>query len=208
VVEILLAEPDIDVNIKNGRDWTPLRAALGTDNADAAELLAEAEWTVVVGQGDQMRQVKRLKANGTKAFHRNWNPLCHASAAGHIHVVRLLLDRPDVVGEINERDGDGMTALYLAASNGHLRVVKRLLDKGADVNGESQGFLKPLYGAALGGHTRIVQLLLTQPTIQRAPRNNEGESPLDAAVKGGHTKVADILMDALTNDPTEEDDNI
>lgn len=212
VVEALLNEEGIDVNIKNERDWTPLRAALGTDNAEAAELIAD-EQTV----------------DGTKRFHKNWNPLCHAASNNHIHVVKLLLEKSGVSTdvpapspepvmtdeerkkaekerekEIDQQDGDGMTALYLAASKGHLRVVKALLKKNASVTAESKGYLMPLYGAALGGHARIVRYLLQQPNIERAPKTFEGETPLDAAVKGGHTKVAELLMDAIENAPSTD----
>lgn len=183
VVEVLLAQEGINVNQKNGKDWTPLRAALGNDNADAAELLAEHTGVKV-----------------TKKFHKNWNPLCHAAAAGYIHVVKLILERGDkdplnnIKVELDEVDGDGMTALYLAASGGHLRVVKCLLASGAKVNQDSKGYLMPLYGAAAAGHSRIVEILLQHQADPKA-RTLEGDSALDAAVKQGHTAAADLLME-------------
>ncbi|KAK0665942.1 putative ankyrin repeat domain-containing protein [Cercophora samala] len=180
VIEVLLAQQGIKVNLKNAKDWTPLRAALGNDNADAAELLVEDANVIA-----------------TKAFHVNWNPLCHASGAGYIHVVKLLLAKDGVKDEIDLQDGDGMTALYLASNNGHTRVVKSLLEAGAKLNQESKGYLMPLYGAASAGHARIVEILLGKGA-DASPRTHEGDSALDASVTGGHAAVAELLMDHLT----------
>jgi ankyrin repeat protein len=50
---------------------------------------------------------------------------------------------------LERRDSDGHTLLYLAAEHGHQRMVKLLLDKGADVNAQG-GY----YGNALQGGFR------------------------------------------------------
>ncbi|KAK0716520.1 ankyrin repeat-containing domain protein [Apiosordaria backusii] len=190
VVEVLLAQDGIEVNQKNGKDVTPLRAALGNDNPDAAELLLEHEEKDADGKDTGV-----LAVDGSKEFHQNWNPLCHASAGGYIYVVNLLLKRGNVKGEDLElKNGDGMTALYLAASGGHTRVVKSLLKAGANVNELSKGNLTPLYGAASGGHARIVEILLDNGAKQKH-RSDEGDTALDAAVKGGHGAVAELLME-------------
>lgn len=184
VVEVLLAQEGIDPNLMNGKDWTPFRAALSNDNADAAELLAEDDRVIV-----------------TTEHHINWNPLCHAASAGYIHIVNLILGRDDannsVADELDLQDGEGLTALYSASANGHIRVVKSLLGAGASVGQESKGYLMPLYGAANAGHARIVELLLDR-TADPTPRTHEGDSALDAAVKAGHAVVAELLMDAIS----------
>lgn len=179
VIEVLLAQKGIDVNLKNTKDWTPLRAALSNDNELASELLVEED-----------------AVTATKEFHVNWNPLCHAAGVGYVHVVKSLLGKKGVKEEINLQDGDGMTALYLASTNGHTRVVKSLLKSGAKHNQESKGYLMPLYGAATSGHARIVEILL-DAGADPSPRTHDGDSAMDAAVKGGHATVAELLMDHL-----------
>jgi ankyrin repeat protein len=191
VVEVLLGQDGIDPNQKNLKDVTPLRAALGNDNADAAELLLEHENPEGV-----------LQVDGSKEFHQNWNPLCHAAAGGYVYVVNLLLKRDKITKPVGERteseldlqNGDGMTALYLAANGGHTRVVKSLLKAGAKIDEKSKGNLTPLYGAASAGHARIVEILLEKDAAVDI-RDDEGDTALDAAVKGGHGAVAELLME-------------
>lgn len=60
----------------------------------------------------------------------------------------------------------GFTALDRAACNGHLEVVRYLLDVRADVNGGGDDHGGPLRWAAEDGHTRVVELLLTRGRIR------------------------------------------
>jgi ankyrin repeat protein len=53
----------------------------------------------------------------------------------------------------------GETALHLAAGEGHLEIVKLLLEHGADVNAKT-AYETALHLAAGEGHLEIVKLLL------------------------------------------------
>ncbi len=48
---------------------------------------------------------------------------------GHCNRCLLLLDKG---ASIHQMDNSGLTALHLAAKNGHLNVLELLLQKGAD----------------------------------------------------------------------------
>ena len=51
----------------------------------------------------------------------------------------------------NAAKDDGLTLMYIAAQNGHHRVVETLLTAGADVNSACNKGVTPLWIAAQGG---------------------------------------------------------
>lgn len=70
-----------------------------------------------------------------------YQPLHYAAYCGHLNMVKLLIEQESV--DLNSRTDDGCTALFLAAQQGHLAVIKYLLDtpKGAaKLNIGAQGF--------------------------------------------------------------------
>lgn len=77
-------------------------------------------------------------------------------------LVDLLLDRG---ADVNGRRRDGMTALHSAAFRGHLRVVRRLLERGADAtirardNAGRHAGQTPAETAASQGHMAVAALL-------------------------------------------------
>jgi hypothetical protein len=54
-----------------------------------------------------------------------------ASYVGRLDTVRLFLDHPSAAATLNDRDGSGSTALWLAGT-GCVNVVRALLERGAD----------------------------------------------------------------------------
>ncbi|MEV3991784.1 ankyrin repeat domain-containing protein [Streptomyces sp. NPDC049837] len=107
-------------------------------------------------------------------------------------VVRLL--RAGVPAEA--ADGDGQTALYLAAVSGHVGIVRLLLAAGADPgrgSGERGGDL-PLCGAACGGHTRVVRALLAAGA-RPDQREEFGFTALAWAVRQGFTDTVEALLE-------------
>ena len=62
--------------------------------------------------------------------------------------------------EVDKETKDGITALFLAASNGHASVVAGLLQAGAAVDKPVLS-ITPLMEAARRGHGAVVQALIT-----------------------------------------------
>jgi hypothetical protein len=67
--------------------------------------------------------------------------------------------RPFLSGNVDALDESGLTPLFLASSNGHLRCVTMLLDAKADVNALSKS-KTALMTAAEFGHLDVVNTLI------------------------------------------------
>ena len=86
----------------------------------------------------------------------------------------------------------GDTALAVAALRGHLTIVKRLLEAGADQPGP--GWTALQY-AAFAGHTEVVRLLLTKkPDLDKRAPNRQ--TALMLAARHGHRDVVKLLIEA------------
>ena len=83
------------------------------------------------------------------------------------------------------------TPLIEAAYNGHVEIVKLLIDHGADVNLKGEAWYGPLHAAAMGGHVEVVKLLLDNGADVNIFHQDK---PLHFAAKNGHIEVAQILL--------------
>lgn len=114
IVEILLRQPNINVNIQNNRQETPLFRAADRNRVEIIEMLI---------------QFHQLDPNI-----RNDNditPLMRAVENNYYNSVYLLLTIPI---NLNLRDTQGNTALMKAVKKGYTDLVKILLEAGADSN--------------------------------------------------------------------------
>ena len=85
-------------------------------------------------------------------------PLCDRAGLGKLPAVRELLAIPDVF--VNEQDKYGISALRMAAYNGHASVVGALLKAGAKANLQDKNGATALMCAAQFGNASIVKVLL------------------------------------------------
>ena len=69
---------------------------------------------------------------------------------------------------------DGWTALMLASDKGHLKVVKLLLEKGANANAQNNNGETALMVASEKGHLEIVKLLIEKGANINAQHKNGG----------------------------------
>jgi ankyrin repeat protein len=92
-----------------------------------------------------------------------------------------------------------MNALHLAAFNGHVQVVKSLLDANRkDVNIPDDTGTYALIWASLNGHKKIVQLLLEQGANVDAQGGRYGNA-LQAACYAGHYEIVQTLLEQGAN---------
>jgi hypothetical protein len=97
-------------------------------------------------------------------------------------------------GLLDARDGHGMTPLVWAASKeGHVGVVRWLLDQGGGIDERDDDGDTALRLACYNADTPVVRLLLERgadPTIA----DNEGSTPLMSASLHGHLEVVRSLL--------------
>ncbi|KAJ3217333.1 hypothetical protein HDU67_008135 [Dinochytrium kinnereticum] len=141
------------------------------------------------------------------------NLLVLAATVGQIGVFRMMLERvggaksiapnfdEDENDDGNDDDGvDGVDigslALRFASTNGHIEIVKILLDLGCDPRLVSEN--RAIIGASRNGHSQILNLLLTSGGDPRAGRNGAFIN----ACENGHDQCVKILLAYPTVDPS------
>ncbi|MEW6322655.1 MAG: ankyrin repeat domain-containing protein [Acidobacteriota bacterium] len=115
-----------------------------------------------------------------------------AAMAGDVDAVRALLkDGADV----NAAQGDGMTALHWAATQGHTELARMLLVAGANVRALTRlGGYTPLHLAAKAGHAGVVAALLAAGADPNAA-SSVGSTPLMLGAASGDVRTTTILIE-------------
>ncbi|KAL1713394.1 ankyrin repeat-containing domain protein, partial [Schizophyllum commune] len=177
----LLLHLGADINLVDDHDWPLLHQAAMNGHLDVCRVL--------ISRG----AVVNSRKHGELPMHM-------AAAEGHTHVLELLLDNDPLV-HVDEKNGNGRSALTLAALFGNFGAAALLLARGADVNGTNcVADCRPLYAAAQQGHFRIVELLLNQPGID-VGRVSEaaGRTPLHDAINGWSFRLTSCLVSRGTD---------
>jgi hypothetical protein len=123
--------------------------------------------------------------------------LLDAAEAGATEFVAAVLDRGADANRADSYHG-GVTALHLAAQNGHLGTVKLLIDRNANVDARDQCGDTPLCYAAMchGGHPDVVEVLLNHGAEVNA-RDNKGRTILDRLNLDEPKEMKRFLVDLL-----------
>lgn len=147
----------------NAGHMTPLDTAARTGNISTIRTLA-------AGGAD----VNAVNAGGTR-----WTPLLHAIHENQAAAVDALIAAG---ADVNRASPGGLSPLEMAAGNSNARIVRRLLDAGADPR-EPGVFTAAVSGGALSDIDRpldgtcnaeVVRALLARAPDLRLPRNTRG----------------------------------
>jgi len=113
-----------------------------------------------------------------------------------VEAIKLLLAHG---GNLSTVDGNGNTALHLAAQQGNQNVVALLLERGAPVNAENKAIDTPLSLAVTSKSIGTLQVLLDHGAKPDGRPNAGGLTPLYSAVWQGDTNVAALLLKYTTD---------
>ena len=104
-------------------------------------------------------------------------------------------DQQQKYNYINAKDKRNYTILHLAAKNGHSKVVKILLDEGANTGAKNIYDWTSLHLAARNGHSKVVKILLDKGADIGA-KNMFICTPLHYAAEKGYVEVVKALLEA------------
>lgn len=121
----------------------------------------------------------------------------------------LFLGGPSIFADLeNVVDGEQDTLFHVAALEGHVFIIKQLIESGADVDVEDGRGLTPLYYAIEGERMEVVRLLLSAGASldawgsHRAGHNyrpkdvgTDCESLFHAVVRDGNVRMFRLLME-------------
>ena len=133
VVDVLLSY-DVNVNARNIAGLTPLIIAIQKGH----DFLIH-----------RLLQDRRIDIN--------YSIMVASQLGNNLAVVRLL---GEPGADVNSTRKNGLTALLMAAKNGHNEVVNTLISEGADVNTKSYKNITPIMIAAQNSHYRVVDTLI------------------------------------------------
>ncbi|XP_058477628.1 BCL-6 corepressor-like [Solea solea] len=119
--------------------------------------------------------------------------LQRAARLGYEEVVLHCLERR--LCDVNHRDHAGYCALHEACARGWLRIVRHLVEHGANVNCSAQDGTRPLHDAVENDHVEVVRLLLAcgaDPTLTSYSGRGPAHMTRSAAME---TFLEDYLSD-------------
>lgn len=116
-----------------------------------------------------------------------------ACEKGYFNIARLLAEAG---ADVNQSSSDGTTPLFIAAAQGHDRVVSRLAVE-ANVNAVRSDGSTALSIAVEGNKLKVVQLLSVHPDVDINKARKNGVTPLFIAVEKNLVSMVDWFVTTL-----------
>ena len=188
IVELLLSNPDVDVNAIDDESSTALTHAVSYNRLGAVELLLADPRVDVNCRTDMF----------------GMTPLHIAAHIGFVRAVEMLLDKSRV--DVNAQCERVLTtplswAVMNSVSEDVRQVVQLLLaDPRVDVNCQEDTGLTPLHIAVSKNIIRTVEMLLAHPDIDLNKESHDGLTPLAKALDRNRLDAAELILANLRVD--------
>jgi ankyrin repeat protein len=179
----LLIERKANLNIKDNYHKTPLEHAIDKDHRRAA-------MTLILNGAELPDESESPGYNKQKLIH-SIKPLHLAVREGDLEKVKRVVTL--FPGQVHVKDDSKRVALYWAARSNHVEIVQFLVEKGSDINSQTDDGWAALHTAAYNGRLEAATTLL-QLGAEVDIQNDNGQTPLYWAARNGHLGVVKLLL--------------
>jgi ankyrin repeat protein len=203
-----LLDQGADVNYEDGEclfsenlyEWD-----LETEESEDAFDVLPLQLAALKGNADMVKLLLDYGAERTPEPHNNRTVLHCAARAGELTMLRQLLNELGFAQDLHARDSYGLTPLHHAVIGGNAEVIDCLLEAGADVELQDEGFGGEYYESYPGGtplhyairkrNIKAAQLLLAAGASVAAC-NTDGNPCLYLAVEKYDVAMVKCLLEA------------
>jgi uncharacterized protein len=197
---------------QNGMTASMLAATSGRLDTLIALIDAKPDLTLRNDQGDTAAMIGQKSGNSaiasivlqaaTQASETGDTPLMLCVSQGHTAAVQALIQHSTM--DINAQNSSGMSALMVAAENGHLKALSALVDGGADINLQCAGGYSALMLAAQAGHVDALAVLI-RAKADVSIKNDQGQRADEVAQSRQH-RAAFEMLDAARRETVRQGD--
>ncbi|CAI0650564.1 unnamed protein product [Colletotrichum noveboracense] len=171
--------PEIDINVRDGGDFTPLFYAVMGGNTDFIAWLLS---------------IDKIEL-GPKGKEHPYTPVKLAATIGDMAGILPFIKSDKV--DLNTKEIFGNTPLATAVTKRWINIVKALIESGrVDVNLQNNQKQTPLSHAAESGYVEGLRFLLGSAKANANEADIFGETPLYTALHMGQQETARLLLDS------------
>ncbi|TGO61109.1 hypothetical protein BOTNAR_0134g00070 [Botryotinia narcissicola] len=199
IVKALLEDSRVQLDVQDVNKWTPFFWAVGGKHLDIVRLFSRNPGTDVNHVDNRGRNVLSWAAESDRLHCQNQDlsgrdALSWAAAAGHLEVIKLLLESRKL--KISGKDKDQRNAISWAAGGGHYEIVYYLIKcNGLGADAEDVDGWRPLAWALEKSDPRTVQVLLSSGKVDANRKDKNGCTPLSWAAALGLEDIVRMIVD-------------
>ncbi|XP_076990328.1 ankyrin repeat and SOCS box protein 3 [Tamandua tetradactyla] len=136
---------------------------------------------------------------------RGWMPVHEAAYHNSVECLRMLIHADTTENYIKTKTFEGFCALHLAASQGHWKIIKILLEAGADPNAPTLEETTPLFLAVENGQIDVLRLLLRHGANVNGSHSMCGWNALHQASFQENAEIIKLLLKKGANKECQDD---
>jgi len=197
VRRILKSKPELArIALESGTSLPLLARYYG--KPEIAELLFVAGAPVgmaeacALGKKDRVRELlKSNRASASEMSADGFPVVGLAAFFGNEEIGEMLIDAGADVN-VSSRNAQNVAPIHAAVAARSARLVRKLIEAGADVNRKQEKAVTALHAAAMHGDVEIVRLLIGAGADRKAA-STDRKTAADYAREGGHEEVVKLL---------------